>query len=76
MSGPATSVIAVEYSRLRHGSLEILKPGTYGQELAEAKTAGSAGCCLLLPFECAASTIRAWRQRGPVSLANTIVGQV
>jgi hypothetical protein len=39
MSGTATSVIAVEYSRLRQGSLEILMPRTYGQELAEAKTA-------------------------------------
>lgn len=39
MAGPATSVIAVEYSRLRQGSVEILMPHVYGQELAEAKSA-------------------------------------
>ena len=39
MSGAATSVIAVEYSRLRQRPLEILMPRTYGQELAEAKAA-------------------------------------
>jgi hypothetical protein len=38
MTGPATSVIAVEYSRLRQGSVEILMPQVYGQELAEAKS--------------------------------------
>jgi hypothetical protein len=39
MAGPATSVIAVEYSRLRQGGIEILMPHVYGQELAEAKSA-------------------------------------
>ncbi|NVN00513.1 hypothetical protein [Arthrobacter sp. SDTb3-6] len=38
MAGPGTSVIAVEYSRLRQGSVEILMPHVYGQELAEAKS--------------------------------------
>jgi hypothetical protein len=37
MAGPATSVIAVEYSRLKQGAIEILMPQVYGQELAEAK---------------------------------------
>lgn len=39
MAGPETSVIAVEYSRLKQGSVEILMPHVYGQELAEAKSA-------------------------------------
>jgi hypothetical protein len=39
MAGPATSVIAVEYSRLKQGGIEILMPHVYGQELAEAKSA-------------------------------------
>lgn len=43
MSGPATSVIAVEYSRLRQGSVEILMPQVYGQELAETKSAAVSG---------------------------------
>lgn len=38
MAGPATSVIAVEYSRLKQGAVEILMPHVYGQELAEAKS--------------------------------------
>ncbi|MFD1211086.1 hypothetical protein ACFQ36_03385 [Arthrobacter sp. GCM10027362] len=38
MSGPGTSVIAVEYARLVQGSVEILMPQVYGQELAEAKS--------------------------------------
>ena len=37
MSGPTTSVIAVEYTRLSHGDIEILLPRTFGQELAEVK---------------------------------------
>jgi hypothetical protein len=37
MAGPETSVIAVEYSRLMQGPIEILMPHIYGQELAEAK---------------------------------------
>jgi hypothetical protein len=38
MSGPSTSVIAVEYSRLTQEGIEILMPRIYGQELAEAKS--------------------------------------
>lgn len=37
MSGPGTSVIAVEYRRFRHGPVEVLMPQQYGQELAESK---------------------------------------
>lgn len=37
MSGPQTSVIAVEYTRLYGPGLEILMPRTYGLELAEEK---------------------------------------
>ncbi|WP_142057704.1 hypothetical protein [Pseudarthrobacter sp. B4EP4b] len=37
MSGPNTSVVAVEYSRLTQGSIEILAPRIYGQELAEVR---------------------------------------
>lgn len=40
-SGPATSVIAVAYKRLRTADSEILLPTTYGEELAEAKTAAT-----------------------------------
>lgn len=36
------SVIAVEYSRLRHGSVELLLPKVYGEELAIAKEATKA----------------------------------
>lgn len=43
MAGPGTSLIAVEYTRLRQGSLEILMPHVYGQELAEAKLATNSG---------------------------------
>lgn len=38
MSGPSTSVVAVEYSRLMQENIEILMPRIYGQELAEAKS--------------------------------------
>lgn len=41
MSGPNTSVIAVEYSRLTQGSIEILAPRIYGQELAEVRAGAS-----------------------------------
>ncbi|MDQ0826903.1 hypothetical protein QFZ60_003076 [Arthrobacter sp. B2I5] len=41
MSGPNTSVIAVEYSRLTQGSTEILAPRVYGQELAEVRAGAS-----------------------------------
>ncbi|WP_426997987.1 hypothetical protein [Pseudarthrobacter sp. N5] len=41
MSGPATSVIAVEYARLRQGQVEILMPQVYGQEMAETKSAAT-----------------------------------
>lgn len=37
MSGPETSVIAVEYRRFWHGGIEVLMPQKYGQELAESK---------------------------------------
>ncbi|OUM41085.1 PDDEXK family nuclease [Arthrobacter sedimenti] len=40
-SGPATSVIAVAYKRLLTEHTEILMPTTYGEELAEAKTAAA-----------------------------------
>lgn len=39
MSGPETTIIAVEYIRLVQNGTEILMPHTYGQELAEAKAA-------------------------------------
>ncbi|MEB7448178.1 PDDEXK family nuclease [Arthrobacter koreensis] len=39
MTRPETTIIAVEYVRLVQGEIEILVPQTYGQELAEAKTA-------------------------------------
>ena len=41
MSGPDTSIIAVEYARARQGSLELLMSQTYGEELAEAKAAAA-----------------------------------
>lgn len=37
MSGPATSIIAVAYTRLKDHETEILMPQIYGQELAETK---------------------------------------
>ncbi|EMY33857.1 hypothetical protein D477_012860 [Arthrobacter crystallopoietes BAB-32] len=37
MSGSETSVIAVAYTRMNHGTLELLVPEIYGQESAEAK---------------------------------------
>lgn len=39
MSGQGTSIIAVEYARFTHGSIEMLMVQTYGEELAEAKAA-------------------------------------
>lgn len=41
MSGPETSVIAVEYTRLFSNDVEVLMPRVYGQELAEAKVAAN-----------------------------------
>lgn len=41
MSGPNTSVVAVEYSRLTQGNIEILAPRIYGQELAEVRAGAS-----------------------------------
>lgn len=41
MSGPNTSVVAVEYSRHTQGSIEILAPRIYGQELAEVRAGAS-----------------------------------
>ncbi|MBG0741387.1 hypothetical protein IV500_18655 [Paeniglutamicibacter antarcticus] len=43
MSGPATSIIAVSYSRMKDQGTEILMPRIYGEELAEAKSAPHAG---------------------------------
>ncbi len=43
MSGPATSIIAVSYSRMKDQETEILMPRIYGEELAEAKSAPHAG---------------------------------
>lgn len=43
MSGPATSIIAVEYARLTEGGVELLMPQVYGQELAEAKATSDNG---------------------------------
>ena len=37
MSGPETSIIAVEYARRTQGTLEMLMAQTYGEELAQAK---------------------------------------
>ncbi|GAA2177220.1 hypothetical protein GCM10009784_26990 [Arthrobacter parietis] len=39
MSGPQTSVIAVEYTRMYGSGVEVLMPRTYGLELAEEKIA-------------------------------------
>ena len=39
MSGPATSIIAVAYARMKDQGTEILIPRIYGEELAEAKEA-------------------------------------
>lgn len=58
MAGPYTSVIAVEYSRLRQGSVEILMPRIYGQELAEAKAAPAARNLTLWDE----ATFRSWLQ--------------
>ena len=41
MSGPDTSIIAVEYARVTQGLLEMLMSQTYGEELAEAKAASA-----------------------------------
>ncbi|NOJ59993.1 hypothetical protein [Arthrobacter sp. 260] len=41
MSGPSTSVIAVEYVRHHGSGVEILIPRTYGLELAEAKVSAA-----------------------------------
>lgn len=43
MSGPGTSIIAVEYVRLLQGTTETLSAQTYGQDLAEAKSCRSQG---------------------------------
>lgn len=59
MSGPSTSVIAVEYSRLIQENIEILMPRIYGQELAEAKSGPlkvAAGANVLWDAE----TYRSW----------------
>ena len=38
MAGRGTTVVAVEYARLRQDNVEILMPHVYGQELADAKS--------------------------------------
>lgn len=38
MSGPATSIVAVAYTRMKYLDTEVLTPRIYGEELAEAKT--------------------------------------
>lgn len=59
MSGPNTSVVAVEYSRLTQGSIEILAPRIYGQELAEVrKGATKAAAGELVVWD--AGTYRSW----------------
>lgn len=37
MAGPDTSIIAVQYTRMSTGDIEILMHETYGEEIAEAK---------------------------------------
>jgi hypothetical protein len=58
MAGPATSVIAVEYSRLKQGPIEILMPHVYGQELAEVKSAQDRGDLTVWD----ADSFRSWLQ--------------
>jgi hypothetical protein len=58
MSGAETSVIAVAYTRMTHGEVELLVPEIYGQESAEAKAnrSGTARVVWDLP------TYRSWIQ--------------
>lgn len=70
MSGPSTSVIAVEYSRLTQEGIEILMPRVYGQELAEAKSVPlKAGAGDYVIWD--AGTYRSWLEANDsASLAN------
>ncbi|MDM7990707.1 hypothetical protein [Arthrobacter sp. zg-Y877] len=67
MSGPDTSIIAVEYARLTQGTVEMLMAQTYGEELAEAKAASAARGRTVWDTE----TYRAWLQDNePASVPN------
>ncbi|MCQ1954131.1 hypothetical protein [Arthrobacter sp. zg-Y238] len=67
MSGPDTSIIAVEYARLTQGTIEMLMAQTYGKELAEAKAASAARDRTVWDTE----TYRAWLQDNePASMPN------
>lgn len=67
MSGPDTSIIAVEYARVKQGSLEMLMAQTYGEELAEAKAASVTRNRTVWDVE----TYRAWLQDNePASIRN------
>ena len=67
MSGPGTSIIAVEYVRLLQGTMEILSAQTYGQELAEAKSAAARADRTLWDV----GNFRAWLEANePVSVPN------
>ena len=67
MSGPWTSIIAVEYVRLLQGTTEILSAQTQGQELAEAKSAAVRADRTLWEV----GTFRAWLEANEhVSLPN------
>ena len=67
MSGPGTSIIAVEYARLRQGSFEMLMSQTYGEELAEAKAASASRIRIVWDAE----TYRVWLEENePASVSN------
>ena len=67
MSGPGTSVIAVEYARLTQGSVEMLMAQTYGEELAEAKAASASHERTVWATE----TYRTWLEENePASVPN------
>lgn len=58
MSGPETSVIAVAYTRMFHGEVELLVPEIYGQESAEAKANKSSAARVVWDLP----TYRSWIQ--------------
>ena len=67
MSGPETSIIAVEYARLTQGPLEMLMAQAYGEELAEAKAASVSRTRTVWDTE----TYRAWLEANePASVPN------
>ncbi|MCC9175453.1 hypothetical protein [Arthrobacter sp. zg-Y179] len=69
MSGPETSIIAIEYARLRQGSIEILMAQTYGEELADAKSASAAQNRTVWDAE----TYREWLEANePASVTNFV----